>query len=261
MVRLTETGKTFVRECADLVTRSQDLLDQMSDVGVNPKGVLRIHALTGFVLGRFASVLKEFQDLYPELRIHLNVNDEVVDPVAAGVDCALQIFPPASTELVSRPLFPVRRIFCATKDYLERHGAPRAPEELHQHKIGLYSRYPSRDRWTFHREDEQTTLSLQAAVLTNSVHVLREYAMEHTGIVCIPTFVAAPALLRGTLQPVLGDYVLTSFWFSAVYASTSRNAFRLRLFIDFISAQFKGDPAWDTELIAKRIISDRLITE
>ena len=86
VVRLTETGQAFVRDSNDLVSRSRDLFDQMRDVRGSPTGTLRIHALTGFVLGRFAAVLREFQDLYPDIRLELNVSDEVVDPVAAGVD-------------------------------------------------------------------------------------------------------------------------------------------------------------------------------
>lgn len=261
LVRLTETGQAFVRDSAELVRRSQDLLDQMRDMRGTPQGVLRVHALTGFVLGRFASLLASFQEAYPEIRVEVSVSDEVVDPVAAGVDCALQIFPPASTELVSKQLFPVRRIFCATEKYLQKHGTPTEPRELHHHHLGLYSRYPSRDRWTFHRDDEQISLYLNAALLTNSVHLLREYAFEHAGIVCVPTFVATPALLSGELLPVLADYQLSSFWFCAVYAQTSRNAYKLRLFIDHVSGPYKRAPAWDAQLIERGLMPAELIVE
>ena len=261
LVRLTDTGKAFVREAIELVTRSQDLLDQMRDARGKPAGTLRIHALTGFVLGRFAATLKSFQDAYPEIRMQVSVSDEVVDPVAAGVDCALQIFPPTSTELVAKTLFPVRRIFCATKDYLDRCGVPEEPRDLHKHQLGLYSRYPSRDRWAFHRGGEQVTVYLNAALLTNSVHLLREYAQESAGIVCIPTFVAAPDLVSGRLQPVLTDYQLSSYWFNAVYAQTSRNAHKLRLFIDHIASNYGRVPPWDKDLMERGYVDEELILD
>ena len=66
-----------------------------------------------------------------------------------GFDCALQIFPASSDELVARHPFPVRRIFCASPEYLEQHGEPQRPQDLLAHRLGLYSRYPSRDRWVF----------------------------------------------------------------------------------------------------------------
>jgi DNA-binding transcriptional LysR family regulator len=261
MVRLSDVGQAFLRDCTELVVRANDVFDQMRDARTGPTGVLRIHALTGFVLGHFAALLRAFQVSYPDIHLELIVSDAVVDPVKAGVDCALQIFPAASTELVSRPLFPVRRVFCATPEYLRTHGAPQGPRDLHKHTLGLYSGYPSRDRWTFHHAGEQVTMYMSPALLTNSVHLLREYAMEHAGIVCLPTLVAGDAILRGELQVVLPAHQLSSFSLSAVYAGTSRNAFKLRLFIEHITAAFARVPPWDAAMIEKGMLPDALIAD
>ena len=260
VVRLTEVGQAFQRDCTELVVRASDIVDQMRDVKGSPSGTLSVHALTGLVLGHFASVIHEFQETYPDIRLDLNVSDAVVDPVKVGVDCALQIFPATSTELIARPLFPVRRVFCATPEYLAAHGTPKDPRELHEHSLGLYSRYPTRDRWTFHHKDQEITLYLKAKMLTNSVHLLREYAMDHAGIVCVPTLVASDAIQSGRLKIVLEDHLLSSFWLSAVYAGTSRNAFKLRLFIEHITNRFKRLPPWDAELINRGMIPETLVT-
>jgi len=118
VVRLSDMGQAFLRDCTELVVRAESIVDQMREARGTPSGTLRVHALTGMVLGRFASLLREFQTTYPDIHLELIVSDAVADPVKAGVDCALQIFPAASQELVSRPLFPVRRVLCATP---ERH--------------------------------------------------------------------------------------------------------------------------------------------
>jgi DNA-binding transcriptional LysR family regulator len=259
VVRLSEVGQAFLRDCTDLVGRANDIVDQMRDVRGTPAGSLRVHALTGLVLGHFASLLRDFQSSYPDIRLDLIVSDSVVDPVKAGVDCAVQIFPAASTELISRPLFPVRRVFCATPQYLQAHGAPADPRDLHKHKLGLYSGYPTRDRWTFHHQGEELTTYLSASLLTNSVHLLREYALEHAGIVCLPTLVAGDAILRGELAVVVPGHQLSSFWLSAVYAGTSRNAFKLKLFIEHIAAEFTRVPPWDAALIDKGLIPEKLV--
>ncbi|MBI3759807.1 MAG: LysR family transcriptional regulator [Deltaproteobacteria bacterium] len=259
VVRLSEVGQAFLRDCTDLVGRANDIVDQMRDVRGTPAGSLRVHALTGLVLGHFASLLREFQSSYPDIRLELIVSDSVVDPVKAGVDCALQIFPAASTELVCRPLFPVRRVFCATPQYLQAHGAPVDPRDLHKHKLGLYSGYPTRDRWTFHRQGEELTTYLSASLLTNSVHLLREYALEHAGIVCLPTLVAGDAILRGELTVVVPEHQLSSFWLSAVYAGTSRNAFKLKLFIEHLATEFSRVPPCDAALVDKGLIPEKLV--
>lgn len=259
VVRLTDIGQAFLRDCTELVGRANEIVDQMRDVRGSPSGVLRVHALTGLVLGHFASLLRRFQTTYPDIRLELIVSDSVVDPVKAGVDCALQIFPAASQELVSRQLFMVRRVFCATPEYLKTHGEPENPRDLHKHTLGLYSDYPTRDRWTFHHRGEQITIYLNATLLTNSVHLLREYALENAGIVCLPTLVAGEAILRGDLKVVLPEHQLSSFPLCAVYPDTSRKAFKLRLFIEHIGNEFTHDPPWDAALIKKGLIPARLI--
>ncbi|HEY8355918.1 MAG TPA: LysR family transcriptional regulator [Ramlibacter sp.] len=259
IVRLSELGQTFLADCTELVSRANDVVDQMRDARGKPAGTLRVHALTGFVVGHFGALLREFQAAYPEIRIELVVSDTVVDPVKAGVDCALQIFPAASTELVARPLFAVRRVFCATPDYLARAGVPQEPRDLHGHTLGLYSGYPTRDRWTFHDDAGELTTYLNASLLTNSVHLLREYALEHAGIVCLPTLLAAEALLDGRLQMVLPRYLLSSFRLSAVHTPTLRNAFKLELFMEHIRSAFQRIPPWDAGLIAAGLLPERLI--
>ena len=261
VVRLSDVGQAFWRECAALVGRANAVMDQMRDAQTGPSGVLRVHALTGFVLGHFAALLRAFQASYPDIRLELIVSDAVVDPVKAGVDCALQIFPAASTELVSRPLFPVRRVFCATPRFLREHGTPHLPRDLHNFQLGLYSGYPSRDRWTFHHGGNEVTLYMNPALLTNSVHLLREYALEHAGIVCLPTLVAGEAILRGELEIVLAEHLLSAFSLSAVYASTSRNAFKLRLFIEHITGAFGRCTPWDAELIERKLLPEALVTD
>jgi DNA-binding transcriptional LysR family regulator len=260
VVRLSETGQAFLRDCSELVARATDIVDQMRELRGTPAGTLRLHVLPGFVLGHLAQVLRDFQETYPEIVLDLSVSDAMIDPVKEGMDCALQIFPATSEELVSRPLFVVRRVFCATAQYLDKHGVPVLPSDLFAHRLGLYSKYPSRDKWAFFRNDEKTTLELKGAMLTNSVHLLNEYALEHAGIVCVPTLVAANGLLDGRLKVVLPEYQLSSFWLSAVYPRTLRGAIKLRLFIEALSASFtSAEPPWDKALIGRKLLSAPLM--
>jgi DNA-binding transcriptional LysR family regulator len=258
-VHLSEIGQTFYRDCAELIGRASELVDHMRDLQASPTGKLRVHALPGFVLGRLARVLHGFQDRYPSLVLDLVVDDAVIDPVKEGFDCTLQIFPPASEELVERRLFPVRRVFCASPKYLARCSRLQTPHELPGHRLGLYSRYPTRDRWVFYRGAERIPIELAPNLYSNSVQLLREFALENSGVVCIPTLVAADAILDGRLQLVLPDFVLSSFWLSAVFPSTQRSTFKLRLFLDSLTSSFPGEPPWDQALIDRGLLPATLI--
>jgi DNA-binding transcriptional LysR family regulator len=258
-VRLSEIGQAFFDDCSDLVCRTDELVDQMREHRGAIAGQLKIHALPGFVLGHLAAYLRDFQEQYPEIVLDLFVNDAVVDPIKAGVDCSLQIFHPSSEDLIARKLFPVRRVFCASPAYLERNGMPKNPRDLHVHRMGLYSGYPTRDRWIFHRGEEKIVIDLKPSLRSNSVHLLEEYALEHAGIVCIPTLVASAPVLRGDLRLVLPDWQLSSFWLSIVYPRTHRGGAKLKLFVESLLAKFASDPPWDSALIEKGLLSQSLL--
>jgi DNA-binding transcriptional LysR family regulator len=264
-VQLSETGQAFYSDCQELVSRTDLLAQQMRDMQGSPKGTLRVHALPGFVLGHLAKVLHGFQDRYPGVQLDLVVNDAVIDPVRDRFDCALQIFPPSSEQLVERKLFPVRRVFCAAPSYLAHHPELQVPADLLNHRLGLYSRYPTRDRWAFYppvrgaAAGSPTVLDLPSALSTNSVHLLAEWALEGSGIVCIPTLIASSLIERGDLALVLPQYVLSSFTLSAVYPTTQRNTLKLKLFVEALFASFAGDPPWDRPLIAAGHLDARLL--
>ena len=258
-VRLSDLGQTFLRDCVELVGRTTEVVDQMREVTTSPVGRLRVHALPGFVLGHLAQLLQEFQARYPQIVLEIVVNDAAIDPVKEGFDCALQIFPPRSEELVSRKLFPVRRVFCASPIYLRRSGTPREPQDLLKHRIGWYSGYPTRERVAFHGPGAAQSLDLRPTLLTNSVHLLREYASEHAGIVCLPTLVASDAVLSGELVLVLPKHQLSSFWLSVFYPQAARASLKLKLFVDALVRSFAGTPPWDAALIEQGLIGDALV--
>jgi DNA-binding transcriptional LysR family regulator len=253
-VRLSELGQAFLHDCVEVVGRTNEVVDQMREVTTSPTGRLRVHALPGFVLGHLAQVLQRFQTRYPQIVLDMIVNDAAIDPVKEGFDCALQIFPPRSEELISKKLFPVRRVFCATPEYVRRHGLPRHPRDLMGHRIGWYSGYPTRERLAFHGASETVQLELKPVLLTNSVHLLREYALEHAGIVCIPTLVAADAILDGRVRLMLPEFPLSSFWLSVFYPTKVRSALKLKLFLDVLEQNFTGLPPWDEALIGRGLL-------
>lgn len=258
-VRLTELGQTFLRDCIDLVGRTNEVVEQMREVGTSPVGRLRVYALPGFVLGHLADLLRDFQQRYPQIILDILVNDAAIDPVKEGFDCALQIFPPHSEELVSRKLFPVRRVFCASPEYLRRNGTVRGPRDLLGHRIGWYSGYPTRERLSFHGPGDIVALDLKPVLLTNSVHLLREYALEDAGIVCIPTLVAAEAVLSKQLRIVLPEFQLSAFWLSIFYPSSQRNSLKLKLFLEMITQSFTETPRWDESLIELGLLTRHVI--
>jgi len=254
-VRLSDVGQAYYQESAEVVSRLNSLIDQMRDLKDTPTGRLRIQMLPGYAIGHFAELLNTFTERYGGIQLDIIVNDRVVDPIEEGFDIAFQIFPPISSALIERRLFAVRRLFCATPEYIAQRGAPKAPAELLHHKTALYAGYPSRNQWAFTRNNETFSIELPGQVRSNSVHLLRDYALSGACIVCLPTLVASDDLQAGRLVPVLTDYRLVPFSFAAVYPTTQRHAVKVRLLVDFLVEHLAGEPVWDVPLLERGWVS------
>lgn len=254
-VRLSDVGETYFKECVDMVASFNSLTEHMRELRSKPTGKLRIQMLPGFAIGHFGILLGEFNRLYPDIEVDIIVNDRVVDPIEEGFDVAFQMFPPLAETLIERKLFSVRRLFCLSPEYAAEFGVPQHPDDLLKHKIALYQGYPSRNRWIFNKGGEQLELSLPGQIRSNSVHLLRDYAVSGVGVVCLPTLVASDDLLAGKLIPVLTDFPLSSFNFSAVFPATQRRALKVRSLIDFLSERIGETPSWDEPLLERGWVS------
>jgi DNA-binding transcriptional LysR family regulator len=247
-VALSEVGVMFFDECVDLLARADSVTDRMRLMQDTPMGLLRVQVLPGFALGHLGRALKDFSVGYPHINLDITVSDRAVNPIDEGYDVSLQIFRPGAEVLIERRLFDVRRAFCASPAYLQRRGTPNRPTDLLKHDIGLYSAYPTRNRWNFQRGDQEIAVELPARLRSNSVHLLRDFALSGGGITCLPTLVCSEDLVGGALVPLLTDYELPPLELLAIYPETHRRTIKVKLFVDFIRKRFSGIPKWDRSL-------------
>jgi DNA-binding transcriptional LysR family regulator len=247
-VTLSEAGARFFDECAELITQVDSVTDRMRLAQATPSGTLRIQVLPGFALGHLGRAIKDFSVAFPDINIDITVSDKTANPVDEGYDVAFQIFRTGSETLIERPLFPVRRIFCASPQYLKKAGTPQRPEDLLRHSLGIYSGYPTRNRWIFRRDKEEITIELPAKIRSNSVHLLHDFALTDGGITCLPTLVCGQDLMLRNLVPLLTDYELPPLELLAIYPTTQRGAVKVKLLVEFIAKRFSGEPEWDQAL-------------
>lgn len=251
MVALSEAGQNIFEDCVELVNRMEQVIDNTQLARSSPSGSLRIQVLPGFEVGHFGRALQDFSAQYPEISLDVVVSDESLNPVEESFDIAFQIFRPRAESLIERALFPVRRVFCASPEYLRDRPLPKTPQDLAGHELGLYSGYPTRNRRIFqHRNGEEVSVELTARIRSNSVPMLREFALAGSGICCLPTLICSADLMSGALVPLLPDYeLLPKLELCATYPSTHRGARKVRLLIDFIGQHFADRP-WDRALDA-----------
>jgi DNA-binding transcriptional LysR family regulator len=192
-----------------------------------------------------APALPEFLATYPELDVDVMMSDRFVDLVEDGFDIAVRIGALADSSLIAKKLAPIRRVICASPQYLEAHGTPKAPMELRDHQC-LCNSNASGNEWRFHMPDGKPVLVAVSGRMTmNNGDALRVAALNHLGLIDIPTFIVGMDLQAGKLVTVLDEYVPQTLALHAVYSHSRHLSPKIRAFIDFLARRFGPYPYWD----------------
>src|ERR1700752_4309580 len=106
------------------VLSERDAADQaLAHAQSTPSGPLRINPPMSFST-LWLGPIAEFMENYPALKLQAVLSDDLLAPVQDGFDVALRIAELESSSLIARKIAPIVRAFCASPDYLERHGTP-----------------------------------------------------------------------------------------------------------------------------------------
>ena len=121
---LTEQGELLHRTAAEVMNKLQTAETLLSDTTTKPTGDLRVTAPVGLGTIWLTQRLKEFMDLYPDIRVELILNDEQIDISMRAADVAIWTREPEQSDLIRRQLFLMKVHAVASPQYVRRFGAP-----------------------------------------------------------------------------------------------------------------------------------------
>lgn len=189
--------------------------------------------------------VSEFMTTYRDLRIELTLNDRFIDPFEEGVDVTIRISVLQDSSLIARKLAPARRLLVASPDYLARHGTPRSPDELLNHRCLNFGHSTALQKWQLTKDGKTLNVPIGSALCSNNGDVLRTAALAGQGITKLPTFLVGPDVKAGRLDIVLPEYPPSELGVFALYAPNRYLAAKVRLFIDFLVLRFGPKAVWD----------------
>jgi DNA-binding transcriptional LysR family regulator len=172
----------------------------------------------------------------------------MVDLSEGGYDMAIRIGSLPDSALIARRIAPVRKVVVGSPSYLDRAGRPRTPADLSDHAILLYAG----ETWRFRTDGAWETPRITPVLRSNSGDMLRSAAEAGLGLCLLPSFIAAPGLEAGTLEPVLRDYDPGHAALHAVMPPGRAATARVRALVDFLVHRFGPEPSWDPCWIAAR---------
>jgi DNA-binding transcriptional LysR family regulator len=174
--------------------------------------------------------------------VELVLTDRAVDLVGEGIDLAIRIGPVREASLVVRKLGAGGGVLCASPDYLASHAEPAVPGDLAQHACIVYTSPPHGPDWTLESVQGPVSVRVRAALLANSLTVVREAAIAGLGIARLPLFACSEDLSAGRLRRVLDAWSVAERPVHAVYPATRHLTPKVRAFLDFLAARLLEQP-------------------
>jgi len=233
---LTEQGELLFRTAHDVFMKLEAVRTKLTDNREKPNGEMRVTTTVG--LGSFwlTARIDEFLDLYPDIRIHLQLTDEELDLGMREADVAIRLRQPVQPDLIQRKLFTVHFHAYASTEYLSKKGHPRSPDELEGHRImmlgGNIPNYFSNLNW-LSEIDRPNSAPRAAAMTINTVVGLKTAVENGVGIATLPDYLVEGnenlvRLFTEREAPTLDAYF--------VYPEELRSVARIQVFRDFLLA-------------------------
>jgi DNA-binding transcriptional LysR family regulator len=234
---LTEQGEMLFGTAAEIMTKLSTAETLLTDTTTKPSGDLKVTAPIGLGTVWVTQRLREFFELYPDIRIELILSDEQIAIAMRAADVAIWTAEPQQTELIRRRLFTIKTHAYASAQYIRRHGAPQTLDSLDDHAIVSYSGTPtahlSSIRW-IETAGRDGRAPRKPAFTANSIVAMKYAIRSGIGVGLIPDYLSED---EPDLVPVLREVELPTVPIYFVLPEELKTAKKVQVFRDFLVAK------------------------
>jgi DNA-binding transcriptional LysR family regulator len=238
-IDLTTAGHAFV-------AASRRILDQLADAEraasgefSAAKGDLVLTAPMVFGRLHMLPVVVEFLKAYPDIRVQLMLADRIINLFDDHVDVALRIGSLPDSSLVATKVGEIRRVICASPEYLAARGVPETPQSLVDHDCVTFSFLAAHDHWNFKTGAAETAIPVTSRLVVSTAEAAIDAAVLGLGLTRVLSYQIAEHLRVGHLATVLDNYEPHVMPVSLVYAGQGPLPLKLRAFLDYAIPQLK----------------------
>lgn len=183
-------------------------LDVLKSQRGEPGGTIRIatgkHAADTVLWPALAELLPG----HPDIHVEVSVDNHYVDIVAERFDAGIRMGEQLERDMVGIPIGPALRMaVVGTPAYFARHGYPRTPAELRNHRcIRFMRRNGTIPAWEFEKDGRKIAIKADAGAVFNDGDLLIKAATAGLGLSYIMEDQVVAALADGELERVLEDW-------------------------------------------------------
>ena len=203
-LRLTAEGEQYLPTAHAVLETLKQGEDNLRGENATLRGVLQVTAPSDLGRNILLPWLTMFRRQHPELTLRFVLSDQMADLFRDPVDVAIRYGTNEDANYVALPLAPWNnRVLVASKDYVQRHGQPKTPEDLLNHPCLLYLQNGRVfDKWCLAGQ----TLQVSGPLFSDDADVVRRWALAGEGIANKSWLDVSADVSAGRLLVLLPDF-------------------------------------------------------
>lgn len=239
-LELTPAGRSYVVAAKAILEQVSEAERTAAGEYVEPKGDLVVTAPT--MLGRLHAlpIVLEFLIAFPDVAVSLVLTDRVAHFLDDQIDVALRVGNLPDSDLIATRLGALRRVVCASPDYLSARGEPTMPSEIEAHSVISFGGVSEMQAWSFWSGGAEIVAPFRARLSVTTIEGAIDAGVAGAGLLRATSYQVADHVHAGRLKTVLEDYEPPPPPVHLVYGHQSRLPLKLRAFVDFAVPRLRG---------------------
>jgi DNA-binding transcriptional LysR family regulator len=205
---LTDAGRQLVGRAAHILAEGEAAEDLARAQASTPRGAVRLTAPLSFGTSHVAPLLPEFLAAFPEISIDLDLSDEKIDLIGGGFDAGIRIAVHPGASLFAQRLCDMPRYLVASPTYLDKHGRPKHPLHLAQHRCISYNYTGAPEVWRFTKGNKSASVRPSGPLRVNNGEAMMPALTAGTGLGILPEFFLREAIESKLLERLLPDWTI-----------------------------------------------------
>ncbi|NJD25528.1 MAG: LysR family transcriptional regulator [Betaproteobacteria bacterium] len=242
-VRLTDAGTRYFEDARRILHEADEADEAAAGINAAPRGHLAVTAPVMFGRIYVMPIVTAYQEAYSETTVSALFVDRVVNLADEGFDVGIRIGNLPDSSLRAIRVGQVRLVVCGSPQYLKKHGSPKSPDDLANHRIIAASSISTGAEWSFAKKREKLAVRLNPRILVNTNDGALEAAKLGYGLTRLISYQASSEINAGTIKIVLPDYEGASLPIHVIFREGRYGSAKVRSFVDLAVEMLRADAA------------------
>jgi DNA-binding transcriptional LysR family regulator len=240
-VRATDAGQRYLEDARRVLAAADEADEAAIGINSEPRGHLTVTAPVLFGRIYVMPGIVDYLQRFPATEVSALFVDRVVNLLEEGVDVALRIGELGDSSFKALRVGSVRRVLCASPDYIARNGLPAHPEALTNHPLILASNPGANIEWRFMQDAKPLAVRIKPRLNVTSNDSAIEAAVRGLGITRVMSYQVAFELESGQLNVLLGEFEPAPVPIHILHREGRYAAAKVRSFIDLMVERLRAN--------------------